>query len=238
MQELLQVADAVAREKNIDREIVISAMEEAIQKAGCSKYGYDHDIRAQIDRTTGEISLFRYRNVVEEFNPETPELETQQILLKQAKKIKSDIQLGDHIIDKLPPLDFGRIAAQTAKQVIFQKVRDAERERQFEEYKDRIGEIVSGVVKRVEYGNITVDLGRGEAFLRRNDALPREHFKNGERVRVSSSSGSLITRVITTGRIHPNSAAIAEPIAAANGSSTTICAALALEATGKDQGKQ
>ncbi|MCK4946538.1 MAG: transcription termination/antitermination protein NusA [Alphaproteobacteria bacterium] len=183
MQELIQVADAVAREKNIDREIVVSAMEEAIQKAGCSKYGYDHDIRAQIDRSTGEISLFRYRNVVEEFNPETPELETQQILLKQAKKIKSDVQLGEHIIDKLPPLDFGRIAAQTAKQVIFQKVRDAERERQFEEYKDRIGEIVSGTVKRVEYGNVTVDLGRGEAFLRRNDALPREHFKNGERVR-------------------------------------------------------
>ena len=183
MQELLQVADAVAREKNIDREIVIAAMEEAIQKAGRSKYGYDHDIRAQIDRKTGEIALFRYRLVVEGFNPETPELEFQQILLNAAKKIKPDVQLGEHIIDKLPPLDFGRIAAQTAKQVIFQKVRDAERERMYEEYKDRIGEIVSGVVKRVEYGNVTVDLGRGEAFLRRNDALPREHFKNGDRVR-------------------------------------------------------
>ena len=183
MQELLQVADAVAREKNIDREIVIAAMEEAIQKAGRSKYGYDHDIRALIDRKTGEIALFRYRLVVEAFNPETPELEPQQILLKPAQKIKPDAQLGEYIIDKLPPLDFGRIAAQTAKQVIFQKVRDAERERLYEEYKDRIGEIVSGVVKRVEYGNVTVDLGRGEAFLRRNDALPREHFKNGDRVR-------------------------------------------------------
>ena len=183
MQEILQVADAVAREKNIDREIVISAMEEAIQKAGRSKYGYDHDIRAQIDRKTGEISLFRYRTVVEAFNPETPELEPQQILFKAAKKITPEIQLGEFIIDKLPQLDFGRIAAQTAKQVIFQKVRDAERERQYEEYKDRVGEIVSGVVKRVEYGNVTVDLGRGEAFLRRNDALPREHFKNGDRVR-------------------------------------------------------
>ena len=183
MQEILQVADAVAREKNIDREIVIVAMEEAIQKAGRSKYGYDHDIRAQIDRKTGEISLFRYRQVVEAFNPETPELEPQQILLKAAKKIQPDIELGGFIIDKLPPLDFGRIAAQTAKQVIFQKVRDAEREKQYEEYKDRVGEIVSGVVKRVEYGNVTVDLGRGEAFLRRNDALPREHFKNGDRVR-------------------------------------------------------
>ena len=183
MQELLQVADAVAREKSIDREIVIVAMEEAIQKAGRSKYGYDHDIRATIDRKTGEIELFRYREVVEAFNPEMPELEAKQILLKPAKKIKPDAVLGEFIIDKLPPLDFGRIAAQTAKQVIFQKVRDAERERQFEEYKDRMGEIVSGVVKRVEYGNITVDLGRSEGYLRRQDALPREHFKNGDRVR-------------------------------------------------------
>ncbi len=183
MQELLQVADAVAREKSIDREIVIAAMEEAIQKAGRSKYGYDHDIRAQIDRKTGEIELFRYREVVEEFNPEMPELEARQILLKAAKKIKADAILGEFLVDKLPPLDFGRIAAQTAKQVIFQKVRDAERDRQFEEYKERAGEIVSGVVKRVEYGNVTVDLGRGEAYLRRQDALPREHFKNGDRVR-------------------------------------------------------
>ncbi len=183
MQELLQVADAAAREKNIDREIVIVAMEEAIQKAGRSKYGYDHDIRATIDRKTGEIKLYRYRTVVEAFNPETPELEPQQILFKDAKKINKEIQLGEFIIDELPSFDFGRIGAQTAKQVIFQKVRDAEREKQYEEYKDRVGEIVSGVVKRVEYGNVTVDLGRGEAFMRRNDALPREHFKTGDRVR-------------------------------------------------------
>src|SRR3954468_320049 len=108
MQELLQVADAVAREKNIDREIVVAAMEEAIQKAGRSKYGYDHDIRAQIDRKTGDIELFRYRQVVEAFNAETPELEPQQILFKAAKKIQPDIELGGFIIDKLPPLDFGR----------------------------------------------------------------------------------------------------------------------------------
>ncbi len=183
MQEMLQVADAVAREKSIDREIVIQAMEEAIQKAGRSKYGYDHDIRATIDRKTGEIELFRYREVVEAFNQEIPEAEARQILLKPAKKIKSDAVVGEFLVDKLPPLDFGRIAAQTAKQVIFQKVRDAERDRMFEEYKDRTGEIVSGVVKRVEYGNITVDLGRGEGYLRRQDALPREHFKNGDRVR-------------------------------------------------------
>jgi N utilization substance protein A len=180
---MLQVADAVAREKSIDREIVIQAMEEAIQKAGRSKYGYDHDIRATIDRKTGEIELFRYREVVEAFNEEIPEAEARQILLKPAKKIKPDAVVGEFLVDKLPPLDFGRIAAQTAKQVIFQKVRDAERDRMFEEYKDRTGEIVSGVVKRVEYGNITVDLGRGEGYLRRQDALPREHFKNGDRVR-------------------------------------------------------
>lgn len=183
MQELLQVADAVAREKNIDKDVVIVAMEEAIQKAGRSKYGYDHDIRATIDRKTGAIELFRYREVVEAFDPENPEAETRQILLKDAKKIQKDIELGGFIIDKLPPLDFGRIAAQTAKQVIFQKVRDAERERMFEEYQDRTGEIVSGVIKRVEYGNVTIDLGRGEGYMRRQDALPREHFKTGERVR-------------------------------------------------------
>jgi len=183
MQEMLQVADAVAREKSIDREIVIQAMEEAIQKAGRSKYGYDHDIRATIDRKTGEIELFRYREVVEAFTPDMPELEAKQILLKPAKKIKSDAVVGEFLVDKLPPLDFGRIAAQTAKQVIFQKVRDAERERMFEEYQNRTGEIVSGVIKRVEYGNVTVDLGRGEGYMRRQDALPREHFKNGDRVR-------------------------------------------------------
>lgn len=183
MQELLQVADTVAREKNIDKETVIVAMEEAIQKAGRSKYGYDHDIRAQIDRKSGAISLFRYREVVEAFDPENPEAEARQILFKAAKKIKSDVQMGEFIIDALPPLDFGRIAAQTAKQVIFQKVRDAEREKMYEEYKERAGEIISGVVKRVEYGNVTVDLGRGEGYMRRQDALPREHFKTGDRVR-------------------------------------------------------
>lgn len=179
--EILQVADAVAREKNIDREVVLEAMEEAIQKAGRSKYGYDHDIRAKIDRKDGNIELFRYREVVD--NNAEIENEAAQIPLKAAKKFKSDVAVGEFLIDPLPPLDFGRIAAQTAKQVIFQKVRDAERARQYEEYKDRVGEIISGVVKRVEYGNVTVDLGRAEAFLRRNEALPREHFKTGDRIR-------------------------------------------------------
>ena len=177
--ELLQVADAVAREKNIDRQIVIGAMEEAIQKAGRSKYGHDHDIRAKIDPKTGAIELKRYRTVVE-----TIEDEVKQLTLAEAKRIKSDAQVGDELVDSLPPLDFGRIAAQTAKQVIVQKVREAERDRQFEEFKNRIGEVINGVVKRVEFGNTTIDIGgRAEGMLRRDETLPREHFKNGDRVR-------------------------------------------------------
>ena len=176
--ELLQVADAVAREKSIDRDEVLEAMELAIQKAGRSKYGHEHDIRARIDRKTGEIHLARYLTVVE-----TVENELIELTLAQARKLKPDAKFGDSLVDDLPPIDFGRIAAQTAKQVIVQRVRDAERKRQFNEYKDRVGEIVNGLVKRVEYGNVTVDLGRAEAILRRDELLPREHFKNGDRVR-------------------------------------------------------
>jgi len=176
--ELLQVADAVAREKNIDKEHVLEAMEEAIKKAGRSKYGHEHDIRARIDRKTGEIQLARYMEVVEQV-----ENEATQIPLARAQRKNPGIRLGEHLVDVLPPIDFGRIAAQTAKQVIVQKVREAERERQFNEYKDRKGEIVNGLVKRVEYGNVTVDLGRAEAILRRDETLPREHFKTGDRVR-------------------------------------------------------
>lgn len=180
--ELVQVADTVAREKNIDREIVLEAMEEAIQKAARSKYGHDHDIRAHIGRDTGDIELKRYREIVEE----DAEIENELVQLtpSQAKRIKPDAKPGDIIIDELPPLDFGRIAAQTAKQVIMQKVREAERARQYGEFKDRVGEIINGVVKRVEYGNATIDIqGRAEAVLRRDEALPREHLKNGDRVR-------------------------------------------------------
>ena len=176
--ELLQVADAVAREKNIDRDEVLEAMEQAIQKAGRSKYGHEHDIRARIDRKTGDIHLMRYLEVVE-----TVENEATQLTLREAQRMKKDAALGEFLTDELPPIDFGRIAAQTAKQVIVQKVREAERQRQFKEYKDRIGEVVNGLVKRVEYGNVTVDLGRAEAILRRDELLPREHFKNGDRVR-------------------------------------------------------
>jgi N utilization substance protein A len=176
--ELLHVADAVAREKGIDRDEVLLAMEQAIQKAGRSKYGHEHDIRATIDRKTGLIILQRFLEVAEPV-----ENEFTQIPLKAAKKSKPDAAIGDFIIDDLPPIDFGRIAAQTAKQVIVQKVREAERKRQFNEYKDRIGEISNGMVKRVEYGNVTIDLGRAEAVLRRDECLPREHFKTSDRVR-------------------------------------------------------
>jgi transcription termination/antitermination protein NusA len=176
--ELLQVADAVAREKGIERDEVLEAMEQAIQKAGRSKYGHEHDIRAKIDRKTGEIRLMRFREIVE-----TVENEATQLTPAQGQRIQPDVKLGDFIIDELPPIDFGRIAAQTAKQVIVQKVREAERKRQFDEYKDRKSEIVNGLVKRVEFGNVTVDLGRAEAMLRRDELLPRETFRNGDRVR-------------------------------------------------------
>lgn len=180
--ELLQVADAVAREKNIDRNIVLEAMEEAIQKAARAKYGHDHDIRATIDRKAGNIDLKRYREVVEVI--ENVEDEVRQLTVEQAKRIKKDAVIGEFLIDDLPPLDFGRIAAQTAKQVIVQKVREAEREKQFHEFKDRVGEVINGSVKRVEYGNVTVDIGgKGEGLLRRDEGLPREHLKVGDRVR-------------------------------------------------------
>ncbi len=177
--ELLQVADAVAREKSIDRDEVLTAMEQAIQKAGRSKYGHEHDIRAAIDRKTGEIKLTRVQEVV----GEVVENEATQIPLKAAVRRDPNLKVGDFIVDELPPIDFGRIAAQTAKQVIVQKVRESERKRQFEEFKDRKGEIINGLVKRVEFGNVTVDLGRGEAMLRRDELLPRETFRNGDRVR-------------------------------------------------------
>ncbi len=177
-QQLLLAAESAAREKNIERDEVLMAMEQAIQKAGRSKYGLDRDIRALIDRRTGDIHLSRYREVVEEVENEATE-----ITLDHARTIKADAEIGEFLVDPLPPIDFGRIAAQTAKQVIVQKVREAERRRQYEEYKDRVAEIVNGLVKRVEYGNVTVDLGRAEGIIRRDELLPREHFKVGDRVR-------------------------------------------------------
>ena len=176
--ELLLVADTVARDKGIERDEVLEAMEQAIQKAGRSKYGQEYDIRAEIDRKTGEIRLMRFREVADPI-----ENEATQMSLEEAQLHDPSAQVGDFITDPLPPIDFGRIAAQTAKQVIVQRVRDAERQRQYREFKDRIGEIVNGLVKRVEFGNVVVDLGRAEAMLRRDELLPRETFRQGERVR-------------------------------------------------------
>ena len=176
--ELLQIADAVAREKSIDKSIVIAAMADAIQKAARSRYGQETNIRADINPNTGEMKLQRLMEVVD-----TVEDYGRQIALSSARERNPDAEVGDFIAEQLPPMDFGRIAAQSAKQVIVQKVREAERDRQFDEYKDRIGEIVNGTVKRVEYGNVIVDLGRGEAIIRRDELIPRENFKYGDRVR-------------------------------------------------------
>lgn len=176
--ELLSVAETVAREKGIQRDEVLEAMEMAIQKAARAKYGHERDIRAEIDRKSGEITVFACREVVEEV-----ENETIQISLKDAKKIDPTLEVGSFIKTYLPPIDFGRVAAQTAKQVIFQRVRDAERQRQYEEYKNRAGEIINGQVKRVEFGNVIVELGQSEALLARDQLIPRENFRPGDRIR-------------------------------------------------------
>jgi N utilization substance protein A len=177
-QEVLQVADALAREKGIDPGEVIEAIEQAIQKAARAQYGSEKDIRAAINRKTGEIALARYITIVDGVE----DMET-QISLEDAQSIKPDAKVGECLIDPLPPIDFGRVTAQVAKQVIVNRVRQAERMRQYREYKDHLGEIVNGVVKRVEYGNVTLDLSRAEAFLGREDMIPREAFRTGDRVR-------------------------------------------------------
>ncbi|MEE2773608.1 MAG: transcription termination factor NusA [Pseudomonadota bacterium] len=176
--ELLQIAEAVAREKLIEPELVLAAMEDSLAKAARSKYGSEYDIRASIDPKTGELTMERCRTVVEIVENNFTEL-----TLDDAKKIKPESVLGDVLKDLLPPMDFGRIAAQSAKQVIMQKVREAERSRQYEEFKDRVGQIINGLVKRIEYGNVIVDVGRGEAILRRDQLINRETFRSGDRVR-------------------------------------------------------
>lgn len=176
--ELLAIANAVASEKMIDKEIVVEAMEEAIQKAARARYGAENDIRAKLDVQTGDLRLWRVVEVVEEV-----EDYFKQVDLKQAEKLEKGSKVGDFIVDPLPAVDLGRIDAQSAKQVIFQKVRDAERERQFEEFKDRAGEIITGVVKSVEFGHVVVDLGRAEGVIRRDQQIPREAARVGDRVR-------------------------------------------------------
>jgi transcription termination/antitermination protein NusA len=176
--ELLQIADAVAREKSIDKSIVLEAMEEAITRAAKARYGVENEIRAEIDPRSGETRLNRLLQVVEKI-----ENDATQITIVEASRKNPAAQIGDYIAEPLPPIEFGRIAAQSAKQVIVQKVRDAERDRMYAEYKDRIGDIVNGTVKRAEYGNVVVDLGRGEGIVRRDETLPRETFRPGDRIR-------------------------------------------------------
>ncbi len=176
--ELLQIANAVAAEKSIDKQIVLEAIEEAIQKAAKSRYGSEHDIRANLNPVTGEMTLKKVITVVAEVENDVTEVD-----FLSAQLDNPDINIGDTFEEPLPPIEFGRVASQTAKQVIMQKVRDAERQRQYEEFKDRVGEIINGIVKRVEYGHIIVDLGRAEGVIRREQALPRENVKNGDRIR-------------------------------------------------------
>ena len=176
--ELLQIADAVAREKTIDKKIVIEAMEEAIQKAAKARYGGENDIRCEIDPKTGEAKLTRVLAVVDLVDNDST-----QVNLADAQKRNPEAKVGDMIAETLPPLEFGRVAAQNAKQVIVQKVREAERDRQFAEFKDRIGDISNGTVKRVEYGNVIVDLGRAEGIIRRDEMIPRENVRLGDRIR-------------------------------------------------------
>jgi len=185
--ELLTIADAVAREKNIDKEIVVEAIEEAIQKGAKSRYGAHHDIRAKIDIKSGEMALTRHVTIVaDDWQPED-ELEefndSAMVRLTDASKRDPEAFVGKEYVENLPPFEFGRVQTQMARQVVTGKVRDAERANQYEEFKDRVGEIVNGTVKRVEYGNTVVDLGRGEGIMRRNDSIPREVFNIGDRIR-------------------------------------------------------
>ena len=183
--ELLAIADSVAKEKLIDREIVIEALEDAIQRSAKMRYGSEMEIRAKIDTQSGETRLWRVVEVVELVDDLY-----KQVNIEAAQKLEPNAKIGDYIVDPLPPIEFGRIQAQASKQIIFQKVRDAERERQYEEFKDRAGEIITGVVKRVEFGHVVVDLGRAEGIVRRDAQIPREVVRVGDRVR------SLILKVV------------------------------------------
>ena len=198
--ELLRVAETVAAEKGISNEEVIAAMEQAIQTAARRKYGQEHEIVAEIDRKGGEISLYRQLQVVEDV-----EEWASQIALVDARERNPMAEVGDIILEPLPPIDLGRISAQSAKQVIVQKVREAERERQYNEFKDRIGEVVVGEVKRIEYGHVLVDLGRAEAICRREEIIPREIFRQKDRVRAYIYDVRLETRgpQIFLSRTHP-----------------------------------
>ena len=176
--ELMQIARAVAMEKSIDMEIVIEAMEDALSRAAKSRYGQETNVRVEIDPKTGEQRLWRLMEVVEEVENDSTE-----VSLKAAQRQNPEAEIGDFLSDPLPPVDFGRVAALAAKQTITQRMRDAERDNQFDEYKDRVGEIISGIIKRLEYGHVIIDLGRGEAVIRRDQQIPREPLRQGDRVR-------------------------------------------------------
>jgi N utilization substance protein A len=199
--ELLQVADAVAREKSVDKNIVIAAMEDAISKSAKARYGTEYDIRVFINRNNGDIQIFRYTEVVDEV-----EFEGLQITLEQAKEYDSNVQIGEFLKEPLPPVEIGRISAQSARQVIIQRIREAEREGQYDEFVGRVGEIIHAVIKRIEFGNVFVDLGgKGEGILRRNDVIPRENLKVGDRIKayLSDVKREITGPQIFLSRTHP-----------------------------------
>ncbi len=199
--EALQIAEAVAREKGIDPEEVLIAMEDAIQKIGRLKYGNENDIRVHIDRKSGHITIERYREVVEVL-----EDSSKQLTLEEAHQHDKELAVGDFFIEPLPPIEFGRVATQAARQVISSRVRTAERQRQYEEFKDKIGEVVTGTVKRIEYGNCMIDVGRTEALLRRDESIPRENLRPGDRLRcyVLDVRPELRGPQVFLSRAHPN----------------------------------
>ncbi len=202
-EEMLQVATNVAQEKNIDQDSVFSAMEQALEKSARVKYGQEIDIRISIDRSTGDIKLNSYLEVV---NVIDEDLQSRQILFEDARKIDSKINIGEFIIKELPPIELGRVAAQNAKGVIIQKVREADKSKQYEEFKDKVGEIAVGIVKRIEFGNLVVDLGKSEALIKREELIPRETFKNGDRVRayIYEVKNDVKGYQVFLSRTHPN----------------------------------
>ncbi|MDR2107430.1 MAG: transcription termination factor NusA [Holosporaceae bacterium] len=198
--ELLQISDAVAREKGLEKEKILEAMEGAIQKASRSKYGHEHDIRVTIDRKSGEVTILKCITV-----REAPENDVTEISLEEAKKIDENAEIGQLFTTTLPPVDFDRVAAQVGRQIITQKIRDAEREKQYNDFKDRIGEIVSGVVKRAEFNSVTLDVGRTEAVIKRDQLIPKENFRVGDRVKAYIADVSQETKgaQVFLSRTHP-----------------------------------
>lgn len=198
--ELLQISDAVAREKGLSKEKVLEAMEEAIQRAAKSKYGNESDIRADIDRKTGEVNIMKYITV-----KDPVEDELNEITVEEARRIDPTAEVGTVFTTKLPPINFGRVAAQAGRQIIVQKIREAEREKQYEEFKDRVGEIISGVVKRAEFNSVTLDIGHTEAVIRRDQLIPKENFRVGDRVRayIADVSREMKGPQIFLSRTHP-----------------------------------